>query len=128
MQRFFLPPDNLTGQKVTFPQDVTRQIIHVLRLGEGDQIIVLDNSGAAYLVRLIVDSADMGMTGRILKVLPVESVPKTRITLYFGLTSREKVEWILQKGTEIGVAAFSPFVSSRTLVTSTSIAPKKQQR
>lgn len=128
MQRFFLPPDNPTGQKVTFPQDVTRQIIHVLRLGEGDQIIVLDNSGAAYLVRLIVDSADMGMTGRILKVLPVESVPKTRITLYFGLTSREKVEWILQKGTEIGVAAFSPFVSSRTLVTSTSIAPKKQQR
>jgi 16S rRNA (uracil1498-N3)-methyltransferase len=128
MQRFFITPNDINGKHVTFPQDVTHQICHVLRLGEGDCVTILDNSGSAYNVRLTDAATNEGMTGSIFEVFSVESEPKTRITLCFGLSSREKVEWILQKGTEVGVAAFLPFVSSRTLVTSISIALKKQQR
>jgi 16S rRNA (uracil1498-N3)-methyltransferase len=128
MHRFFLPPEQLSGQWVIFPKEITHQILHVLRLAENDQVAVLDNTGVVHHVRLSVDSTAATVSGMIFETLPVLSEPKTHLSLYFGLTSREKVEWILQKGTEIGVFAFYPFASSRTLVNSASLSPKKLDR
>jgi len=58
----------------------------------------------------------------------VYTEPIVRLTLYFGLTQREKVEWILQKGTEVGVSAFQPYISRRTLVQQAGSAEKHQLR
>jgi 16S rRNA (uracil1498-N3)-methyltransferase len=44
------------------------------------------------------------------------------------MTSRDKFEWILQKGTEIGISEFSPFISFRTLVQSADLSEKKMAR
>jgi 16S rRNA (uracil1498-N3)-methyltransferase len=44
------------------------------------------------------------------------------------MTSRDKVELILQKGTEVGVSKFSPFISSRSLVQSTALSDKRKLR
>lgn len=128
MHRFFLTPEFLHGPQVSFPQEIAHQIIHVLRLGEGDQVAVLDNRGLMYRVRLSVDPAKMSLMGTILETKPASTEPKTHISLFFGLSSREKIEWILQKGTEIGVSAFNPFYSSRTLVKPESITTKKLDR
>jgi 16S rRNA (uracil1498-N3)-methyltransferase len=128
MHRFFLPPEQITGQRVSFPKETAHQILHVLRLGDDDQVAVLDNRGVVHHVRLQVDSTAMTVSGMIIKTQPVRSEPKTRLSLFFGLTSREKVEWILQKGTEIGVTAFYPFGSSRTLGKPGSVSIKKLER
>ena len=128
MQRFFLNPECFIDQQVTFPKEITHQIIHVLRLNNGDPVIVLDNSGVCYQVDLQINPQEMKVTGVIKETRTVTSEPKTHLTLAFGLSSREKVEWILQKGTEIGVSIFYPFISSRTLVRSTAISPKKYSR
>ncbi|MBW6467096.1 MAG: 16S rRNA (uracil(1498)-N(3))-methyltransferase [Brevefilum sp.] len=116
------------GQRVTFLKETAHQILHVLRLSDDDQVAVLDNSGLIHYVRLRVDLSTNTVSGMILATQPVQSEPKTQLSLYFGLSSREKVEWILQKGTEVGVSAFYPFYSSRTLVKPASLSPKKLER
>ena len=128
MHRFFLTPEFFEGDAVSFPKDIAHQIRHVLRLDVGDRVAVLDNSGLIYTVVLELDRSEDTLSGRIEATHAVKTEPRTDLALYFGLSSREKVEWILQKGTEIGVSAFHPFVSSRSLVKNTSLTGKKLKR
>jgi len=128
MNRFFLGTDQITNEKVTFPPDIAHQIRHVLRMKEQDRVAVLDNQGHLYNVSLRISPDHDQVAGDVVSVENVDTEPQTRVSLYFGLTSREKVEFILQKGTEIGVASFYPFVSSRTLVQSTALPDKKKAR
>jgi 16S rRNA (uracil1498-N3)-methyltransferase len=128
MHRFFINSEDIAGQQVTFPRDLAHQIIHVLRFDKGDQVAVLDNRGHIHQVRLVVDRHAMTVTGKIVATNPITTEPNCYISLYFGLSSREKVEWILQKGTEVGVSAFFPFHSSRTLVQSATLSAKRITR
>lgn len=128
MNRFFLDPDLISDDQVRFPKDIAHQILHVLRLGDGDSVEVLDDSGWVFRVDLAVDPQRNRVIGRIRDKKPASSESKVRLILYFGLSNRDKVEWILQKATEIGVSELSPFVSSRTLVQSTSLSEKRVLR
>jgi len=128
MNRFFLDKNQIVGNKVLFPLDISHQIRHVLRLDKGDQVAVLDNSGFVYQVKLELTPNQSSVQGIIMDSKIEQSEPVVKLALCFGLTSRDKVEWILQKATEIGVSEFFPFVSSRTLVQSTSLSDKKQLR
>ena len=114
--------------QVFFPSDLAHQILHVLRLAEGEQVEVLDNQGGRLLVELAYGETTKQVIGKILckKIVPKNQM--ARVSLFFGLTNRDKVEWILQKGTEIGVTAFHPFVSSRTVVQSITLTGKKIER
>lgn len=128
MHRFFINPYQVSAQGVNFPPDTTHQILHVLRLGEGDLVEVLINDGYALLTKLHISPEGNSMSGEILERKFVQSEPRVDPHLYFGLSNREKVEWILQKGTEIGVSVFFPFVSSRTIVRDKKFPEKKRQR
>jgi len=95
-------------------ESVAHQIQHVLRLRAGQHVVVLDNSGAEYEVEL--EAATGGaMSGRIVARRPAGGEPRVRITLYQALLKLDKFEWLLQKGTEVGVAAFQPIVSARVV-------------
>lgn len=128
MNRFFINPQNFRDTKVTFPADIAHQIRHVLRLGQDDLVEVLDNSGKVYRVRLAIEPSSSPVTGLVLDVREGQTEPKVPIVLYFGLTSREKVEWVLQKGTEAGVSVFQPFISKRTLIQSRELPLSKIER
>jgi 16S rRNA (uracil1498-N3)-methyltransferase len=93
----------------------------------GEAVEVLDDTGRVFRVVLEPPMAE-ALFGRVESVREAENEPAVSLELYFGLTGREKVEWILQKGTEIGVARFSPFVSSRTLVQDARLTEKKTKR
>jgi 16S rRNA (uracil1498-N3)-methyltransferase len=125
--RFFIPPENFKDGTVSFPADLQSRIGRVLRLKPGDEVEALDDRGKSYRVGLD-HNPDGSWSGRILSVQPVGSEPRVRITLYVGLTQREKMEWILQKGTEVGVASFQPFISRRTLVRQPGKEEKRQTR
>jgi len=128
MNRFFLYSHLFSNDRVNFPEDIAHQIMNVLRMRSGDEVVVLDDQGAAYRVELVVDQEQKTVSGKIVGKEPVMSEPKIKLTLCFGMTSRDKVELILQKGTEIGVSEFFPFISSRTLVQSTDLSEKKRIR
>ena len=115
MHRFFLPVEAIGAEQVHFPPDVARQIGRVLRLHCGDTVLVLDNRGNEVLVELAEIEAKEAV-GRIVERRTNQAEPKTYLSLFLGLTQREKFEWVLQKGTEVGISAFTPVITSRSLV------------
>ncbi len=127
LQRFFLPPTALTNKTARFSPEQAAQIRTVLRLRPGARVLALDNQGFEYEVELETVRSDSA-AGRIVERRAASGEPSTRLTLYLGLTRREKFEWMLQKCTEIGAAAFAPFSSSRTLVQDVHETGKKTER
>lgn len=116
MDRFFLNPDQLIEGSVTFPEDLSKQIRKVLRLDiKKDAVIVLDNSGWEYLVQLDGLTGNL-VTGHIMDKQAGRDAPVISLSLAYSLARREKIELIVQKGTELGISRFFPYISSRSLV------------
>ena len=112
MHRFFLPADWIAEGTVVITGKPVHQLRNVLRLGAGDHITVLDNSGWEYEVELQrVDSSKV--KGRVISKSPAAPEPHTKITLYQALLKGSNLEFVLQKSTEIGVAGFVPTICER---------------
>lgn len=115
VHRFFISPQDISGQFVTFPEDTVHQISRVLRMQPGDRIIVLDNSGWERVVELD-DISRHDATGRVLEKRIASGEPNVKITLYQSMLKKSNFELVLQKCTELGVVSFVPIISSRTVV------------
>jgi 16S rRNA (uracil1498-N3)-methyltransferase len=127
VHRFFIPPDQIASGRVCLAGETARQIHSVLRLHTGAHILVLDDSGLEYLVELETVERSSAL-GRVLESQPCPAEPQTRLTIYLGLTQREKFEHALQKCTEAGAAGFVPVITSRTLVQNPAEATRKLPR
>ncbi len=113
--RFFLPQ---VPARLNCAVDLTalaHQLRNVLRLGPGDVITLLDGSGDAFPTQIVALNSQQA-TGRVLARQLVPSEPAADLTLYQCALKRERFEWVLQKGAELGVRRFVPVVSSRTVV------------
>jgi 16S rRNA (uracil1498-N3)-methyltransferase len=127
MNRFFIPPESIQEGRVEFPAEASHQITRVLRLRPYERVIVLDNRGMEYEVELEVVQTK-GVIGDVRETRQAKGEAQTAVTLYLGLTQREKFEWILQKATEIGAAAFVPLITRRSLVQSAHEVDNKVER
>jgi len=125
MHRFFLTAA-CDGEELLFPQETAHQIARVLRLRSGERVIVLDGAGGECEVELL--QVGNPTSGRVIARRPAGGEPHLRLTLYLCLTQREKFEWMLQKCTEVGAAAFVPVISSRCLVQSAADVSAKGSR
>lgn len=127
MNRFFMAKSQLQGDLIRFPRDISHQIRNVLRLKPGDVVEAAGGDGWIHRVKIQAGPENM-VRGKIIATYFAESEPGLRVHLFFGLTQREKTEWILQKGTEVGVSAFHPFISRRTLIQNENFNPHKRAR
>jgi 16S rRNA (uracil1498-N3)-methyltransferase len=128
MHRFFIDPDHLTGRHVYFDADQAHQLRRVLRLRPGDRVLVLDGRQWQYDVTLeeVSNARAVGLLG---ERTAAGGEPAVRLTLYQSLLRREKFEWVLQKGTELGVAAFVPVITRRSLLRDADdVTPEKLAR
>jgi 16S rRNA (uracil1498-N3)-methyltransferase len=120
MHRFFLPSEAFTRDAqdlatgVTFPGPIAHQLRDVLRLRPGAQVIALDGSGFEYVVELIDLQGDIA-SARVCEGRRTTSEPHVSLTLYQSLLKGQRFEWVLQKGTELGVSAFVPVEARRTV-------------
>ena len=117
MHRFFIAPKLLkTGGStlLTLPEKLSHQVKDVLHLAIGEQMILLDNSGNEVLCSL-VKSGRSGVEVELLERRGGKSEPPIRIILCQGLLKSARFEWILEKGTELGVAVFSPILCRRSM-------------
>jgi len=127
MDRFFLNNEQILDGHVTFPEDLTKQIRKVLRLDVKDAVVVLDNSGWEYLVQLD-DVKVKNAIGHVMDKQMGRPEPAIKLSLAYSLARRDKVEMIIQKATEIGIAKFYPYVSSRSLVQDLNTNRARQER
>ena len=114
MHRFFISPERIAGDLVEFPPDLSHQMDRVLRMSAGDSVIALDNTGYEYAVTL--SSVDSNRTlGRVTNRSLGSGEPHVHLTLYQAAMKSDRFEWVLQKGTELGVGRFVPVVTLRTM-------------
>ena len=114
MHRFFVIPERIAGDLVEFPPDLSRQMDRVLRMNAGDSVIALDNTGYEYGVTLSSVDSDRTL-GRVTNRSPGSGEPHVHLTLYQAAMKSDRFEWVLQKGTELGVGRFVPMVTLRTM-------------
>lgn len=125
--RFFIPSNWFNPPIVELRDDTARQIKIVLRMQPGDEIVVLDNSGTEYQVKL-TEFAKNSITGRIIAQQPSPGEPGVKLTLYQGTLKGQKFEWVLQKGTELGVSSFVPTICQRSILRNPAAIEKKYPR
>jgi 16S rRNA (uracil1498-N3)-methyltransferase len=112
--RFFIPPHAIADERVTLHDEaLAHQLGRVLRLRPEQRVLMLDGLGTAYVVRLTALERQQ-VSGIIEQRAPASGEPAVSITLYAGLIRAERFEWILQKGTELGVCRFVPVQCSRS--------------
>ncbi|MDP6402013.1 MAG: RsmE family RNA methyltransferase [SAR202 cluster bacterium] len=114
MHRFFVAAECIEASAVTLSGDAARQIARVLRARPGDRITVLDDSGWEYAVTLeaVGPSRVEGViTDRALS----RGEPRVEVVLYQALLKMDRFEFVLQKGTELGVSRFVPVFSERSV-------------
>lgn len=125
MHRFFVDPRFIGATAVSFPPEQAYQIRTVLRMAPGDRVMALDNTGWEYEVTLTTVSKE-AVAGQIEVRRLAVGEPATHLTLYQALLKQDRFEWVLQKGTEIGVSRFVPIVTGRSVVTT--VRPNKLER
>ena len=96
---------------VTLSQEESRHAAQVLRLTPGTEIVLLDGIGHVYSAHIISVKTPRVMA-RVAGALPNHE-PIIKVTLYQGLPKADKMEWIAQKCTELGVHAIQPVYFSR---------------
>jgi len=125
--RFFVFQNQIQSESVILTGDQARQISTVLRLRKGDSIHILDNKGWEYETELLAVNAEQ-VTGYIVQRRIAGGEPTTRLTLYQSLLKRDRFEWVLQKGTEIGITSFVPMITERTVLRQKTVKQNKLVR
>lgn len=127
MHRFFVSPDQLESDKVTITGPAVHHIRDVLRLGPGDDIIVLDNSGWEREAEIVTVGREQ-VIGRVLSRALATGEPRTKVSLFQGVLKGGHFELVLQKGTELGIVEFVPLISQRCTIAGLDDVNKKMRR
>ncbi len=114
LQRFFIDSGTIRGNEVILDnKEIISQIKKVLRLRAGDKVIFLDGSGKEY-VSVIKEIGNSVINCGIESSAENKNEPELKIVLCQALCKKDKFEWVLQKGTEIGVSKFVPVLAERS--------------
>lgn len=101
-----------TGSTVELPSDTSRQISRVLRLRTGDEIVVFDGTGPEWPAE-IVSTGREGVTVVVGRARDPGTEPALRVTVCQALVPTERMEFVIQKGTELGALGFVPVTTER---------------
>lgn len=112
--RFFISPDQVSGASIALDGEDVRHIVTVLRMKAGEQLLLCDGQGNDYSVRIVgVDRSRVDT--EILNRTRHEAGP-VHITLAQGLPRPDRMDFIVQKATELGAASIVPVITERTIV------------
>jgi len=115
MTRFFIDPSQIRGADVDLDADDAHHLRTVLKSKPGDTIAVLDGLGVEYTVAL-TEVGKSHARGRITKSTTLDTECRTRVTIAQALPKMaDKMEQVLQRGTEAGAAGFWAYQSARSL-------------
>jgi 16S rRNA (uracil1498-N3)-methyltransferase len=113
MRRFFVAPETLHSDSIALTGETLHHLAVVLRQGRGDEILLLDGRGTACRVR--IDS--LARNGGQATVLERRQETETALPVHLlqALPKGDKMDLILQKGTELGIGCFSPLRTDRSV-------------
>ena len=115
---FFVEPTAINGTYITIEGDEAKHIARVLRKQEGEMLWVADGNGTAYEV--VIRSISLHTVEcEIVYAHQHHHEPDIEVTLAVAqLKNPSRMEWIIEKGTELGVRRFIPLITNRTIAKS----------
>jgi 16S rRNA (uracil1498-N3)-methyltransferase len=114
--RFFVAAEVLCEEHVCLGGAVAEQIRRVLRLRAGEEIGLFCGDGWEHRVALVA-IGEGRLEGRIVERWQPETEPRAAVWLAVAALKGEKLEWVIQKGTELGLAGILLLQTERTIVT-----------
>ena len=113
--RIYVDQPLKTGLEIALPTQAAAHVARVLRLRAGDPLLLFNGDGRDYACELLESGARQTRV-RVLATQAAAGESPLRITLAQALARGEKMDWIVRKATELGVAAIVPLITERSEV------------
>ena len=110
--RLHIPQALQSGQLVELPTEVVRHVRQVLRLRDGAEVVLFDGRGGEYAAQL-QDAGRAGVLAQIGEHRAIERESPLSITLLQGVARGERMDFVVQKATELGVQRIVPVMTAR---------------
>ncbi len=114
MPRFYCPAPLQTGLALSLPAGAARHV-QVLRMQPGDSITLFNGEGGEFDATV----TRMGRSDVEVEVgahHPVEREALRAVHLLAGITANERMDWLVEKATELGVASITPLMAERSVL------------
>jgi 16S rRNA (uracil1498-N3)-methyltransferase len=115
LNRIHTPGTLVSGAELALPPAGAYHIARVLRMREGAALAVFDGAGHDFQAEIVSVAGDK-VHVRIGNEVQMSTESPLRITLVQGVSRSERMDWTLQKATELGVAAIAPVLTARSVV------------
>ncbi|MDD3173124.1 MAG: 16S rRNA (uracil(1498)-N(3))-methyltransferase [Herbinix sp.] len=115
MHRFYVTPNQINGNTVAIIGPDVNHIKNVLRMKQGEEIIICNGQGKdCYCIISRVSEGEI--LADIQNIQDTGTELKAKITLFQGLPKKDKMELIIQKAVELGVHEIVPVMTKRVVV------------
>jgi len=115
MSRFYVPKENVKENTIFIEGQEARHILNVMRLTGGDKVVVFDGTGKEY-TGFIKEAKPKSLTVEIISIKTPNKEGIPEITLVQAVPKKGKMDYIVEKATELGVHSIIPVLSERTVV------------
>ena len=121
MPRFYCPPPLSSSSSFELPQDAAHHASRVLRLKEGNKVEIFDGLGNERHGMIDEINGKRVIISDIVEI-DVNRESSLYIVLAQSLSGSEKMDWVIQKTTELGVAEIQPLATERSVA---KLAPER---
>ena len=113
--RVFTNQPLTTGEDVTLDALSSRHLATVLRLKSGEPVSLFNGQGGEFLATL-KECSSKRVTASIINFTDAKRESPLHIHLGIGMSRGERMDWVIQKATEVGVTEITPLYTERTEV------------
>lgn len=115
LTRLYVDAPLSVGAQMQLSDDAANYLLRVMRLRQGQSCVLFNGDGHDYHASLLEGDKRIAQV-RVESAEIIDNESPLHITLVQALARGEKMDWVLQKATELGVAAFVPVESQRSEV------------
>jgi 16S rRNA (uracil1498-N3)-methyltransferase len=112
--RFHCPSLLQIGETLMLPAGTARHV-QVRRMQPDDDITLFNGEGGEYIAK-ITQMGRSDVSVRVMEKIDVERELLVRVHLWCGITANERMDWLLEKATELGASTLLPITAERSVL------------
>ena len=116
LRKFFVEPNQIKDNKIEIIGEDINHIKNVLRLEIGEEIKIGDKLSGENYISQIESISKENIICKVLEKIGKSTEGNVELTVFQGLPKADKMELIIQKGTELGVTTIVPVQFKRSIV------------
>jgi 16S rRNA (uracil1498-N3)-methyltransferase len=114
MPRFYCPAPLQPDALLSLPAQAARHV-QVLRLQPGQALTLFNGEGGEFEAT-VTQMGRSEVTVRVGQHQPLDRAARRQVTLAVGMPANERMDWLVEKATELGVTALQPLMSERSVL------------